>query len=92
MVGNGRGSHEEQNPTSGVTQNRRKSRRSKVKQSRVPSFDRRRSGWFSAARMAGEQRSASKLQIGTKLGRNDDRKWEIWSGQGRGFRVGFSGL
>ena len=35
MVGNGRGSRGEQDPTGGVTQNRRKSRRSKVKQSRV---------------------------------------------------------
>ncbi|KAH9721078.1 hypothetical protein KPL70_006290 [Citrus sinensis] len=77
MVGNGRGSHEEQNPTGGVTQNRRKSRRSKVKQSRVSSFDRRRSGSFSAVRMAGERRSASKLQIGTKLGQNSGRKREI---------------
>ena len=84
MVGNRRGSHEEKIPTGGVTQNRRKSRRSKVKQSQVSSFDRRRSGWFSAARMAGERRSASKLQIGTKLGQNGGRKWEIWPGQGRG--------
>ncbi|KAL9436830.1 hypothetical protein AB3S75_022805 [Citrus x aurantiifolia] len=84
MVRNGRGSHEEQIPTGGVTQNRRQSRRSKVKQSRVSSFDRRRSGWCSAARMIGERRSASKLQIGTKLGQNGGRKWEIWPGQGRG--------
>ena len=76
MVGNERGSHEEQNPTDGVTQNRRKSRRSKVKQSRVSSFDRRCSGWFSAARMTGKRRSAFKLQIGTKLGQNGGRKWE----------------
>ncbi|KAK9217881.1 hypothetical protein WN943_006511 [Citrus x changshan-huyou] len=80
MVGNGRGSHEEQNPTGGVTQNRRKSRRSKVKQSRVSSFDRRRSGSFSAVRMAGERRSASKLQICTKLGQNGGRKREIRPG------------
>ncbi|GAY31851.1 hypothetical protein CUMW_272490 [Citrus unshiu] len=92
MVGNGRGSHEEQKPTGGVTQNRRKSRWSKVKQSRVLSFDRRCSGWFSATRMAGKRRSASKLQIGTKLGRNGCWKWEIWPGQGHGFWVGFSGL
>ncbi|KAK9202105.1 hypothetical protein WN944_017315 [Citrus x changshan-huyou] len=83
MVGNGRGSRGEQDPTGGVTQNRRKSRRSKVKQSRVSSFDSRRSDCFSAARMAGERRSASKLQIGTKIGRNGGRKWEIWSGHVR---------
>ena len=35
MVRNGRGSREEQNPTGGVTQNRRKSRRKKAKHSRV---------------------------------------------------------
>ena len=35
MVENGRGSHGEQNPTGGVTQNRRKSWWSKAKQSRV---------------------------------------------------------
>ncbi|GAY58123.1 hypothetical protein CUMW_184650 [Citrus unshiu] len=72
MVENGRGSRGEQNPTGGVTQNRR----SKVKQSWVSSFDRRCSGWFSATRMARERRLDSKLQIGTKLGRNGGRKWE----------------
>ncbi|KAK9177100.1 hypothetical protein WN944_029119 [Citrus x changshan-huyou] len=56
------------------------------------SFDRRCSGWFSAARMAGERRAASKLQIGTKLDRNGGGKWKLRPGQGRGFRVGFSGL
>ncbi|KAL9447966.1 hypothetical protein AB3S75_015442 [Citrus x aurantiifolia] len=56
------------------------------------SFDRRRSGWFSAVRMAGKRRPASKLQIGTKLGQNGGWKWEIWPGQGRRFWVGFSGL
>ncbi|KAK9199500.1 hypothetical protein WN944_014691 [Citrus x changshan-huyou] len=84
MVGNGRESRGEQNPTGGVTQNRRKSRQSKVKQSQVSSFDRRRSGWFSEARMAGERRSASKLQIGTKLGQNGGQKWELWPGHVRG--------
>ena len=80
MVRNGRGSREEQNPTGGVIQNRRKSWRSKVKQSQVSSFDRRRSGWFSAARMVGERRTASKLQIGTNLHR--------WGGRNRKKRPG----
>uniref|UniRef100_A0A1S8AEK6 Uncharacterized protein n=1 Tax=Citrus limon TaxID=2708 RepID=A0A1S8AEK6_CITLI len=92
MVGNGRGNRGEQNPTGGVTQNRRKSRRSKVKQSRVSSFDLRCSGWFSAERMAWERRSASKLQIGTKLGQNGGRKWEIWPGHVRRSGRVFSGL
>ena len=48
------------NPTGGVTQN----------SCEFPSFDCRRSGCFSAVRMAGERRPTSKLQIGTKLGRN----------------------
>ena len=56
------------------------------------SFDRRRSSWFSVARMAGERRPASKLQIGAKVGRNGGKKWEIWPGHVRGFRVGFSRL
>ncbi|KAH9755137.1 non-functional pseudokinase ZRK2 [Citrus sinensis] len=56
------------------------------------SFDRRRSGWFLATRMAGERRPASKLQIGTKRDQNGGRKWEIWPGHDREFQVGFSGL
>ncbi|KAH9726671.1 MDIS1-interacting receptor like kinase 2 [Citrus sinensis] len=44
------------------------------------SFNRRCSSWFSVARMAGERRLASKLQIGTKLGQKGGRKWEIWPG------------
>ncbi|KAH9666958.1 protein TSS [Citrus sinensis] len=84
MVGNGRGSRGEQNPTGGVTQNRQKSQRSKVKQSRVSSFDRRCSGWFSAKRMAWERRTTSKLQIATKLDRCGGRNRKIRPGHVRG--------
>ncbi|GAY53723.1 hypothetical protein CUMW_151240 [Citrus unshiu] len=44
------------------------------------SFGRRCSGCFSAARMVGKRRPASKLQIGTKLDRNGGRKWKLRSG------------
>ncbi|KAH9782596.1 MDIS1-interacting receptor like kinase 2 [Citrus sinensis] len=54
------------------------------------SFNRRCSGWFSAARMAGERRLASKIQIGTKLAQKGGRKWEIWPGHVCGFQLGFS--
>ncbi|KAK9200501.1 hypothetical protein WN944_015699 [Citrus x changshan-huyou] len=54
------------------------------------SFNRRCSGWFSAVRMAGERRLASKIQIGTKLGQKGGRKWEIWPGHVCGFQLGFS--
>ena len=65
--------------------------RTKRNSRRFSSFDRRCSGWFSGAWMAGEQRPASNLQIGTKLIQNGDRKWKLRPSQGRGFQVGFSG-
>ncbi|KAH9670386.1 Phenylalanine N-monooxygenase [Citrus sinensis] len=92
MVKNGRGSHEEQNPA-GVSPKTGENPGGAKRNSRgVSSFDRRHSGWFSAARMVGERRLAFKLQIGTKLGQNSGQKWEIWPGHVRGFRVGFSGF
>ena len=56
------------------------------------SFNRRRSSHFPATRTAGLWWLASKLQIGTKLGRWGGRNHEIRAGQCRGSgRVGFAG-
>ena len=60
---------EEPVPSGGASQIRRDQRRRNGSWPRLSSSNRRRSGRFTATKTVGIQRSASKLQIGTKHGR-----------------------